>query len=188
MSSAQSSDLDATIATQTETVDLDESMQELGSADNDEGSGMRLDAVVAGSSVGEDGAGSEVSGNADLDETIPYGMDHVGDEELTNEDIVVSDAVFPGSTVSEDGTGGASVSNTDLDDTIPYGWGETTEARIEGKMTRDLSVGTDSRAESYWMVENEDWGLSQLFQEVKKTRPGRNVVKPARFRQSSHHI
>ena len=37
MPSAQSSDLDATIATRTEIVDLDESMQNLGSADNDEG-------------------------------------------------------------------------------------------------------------------------------------------------------
>ena len=76
-------------------------------------------------------------------------MDHVGDEELTDDDLVVSDVVFPGLRVSEDRTGGASVANTDLDDTISYGWGDITEAWTEGKMARDLSVGTDSRAESY---------------------------------------
>ena len=53
VSGAQSSDLDATIATQTETVDSDESMHELGSADNDETSGMRSEAAAAGWSVGE---------------------------------------------------------------------------------------------------------------------------------------
>ena len=109
-----------------------------------------------------------MSANADIEETIPYGMDHVGNEELIDDILVVSDPVFPGLTVSDDGTGGASVSKTDLDDTIAYGWGDTTEAWTEGKMTRDLSVGTDSRAESNLMVENEDLGLRQLFQEVKK--------------------
>ena len=152
VSGAQSSDLDASIAIQTKTVDLDDSMHNLGSADTDAVSGMCLDAVVAGSPVREDGAGSDMTGNAYIEETIPYGMDHVGNEELTDDILVVSDAVFPGLTVSDDGTGGASVSNTDLDDTIAYGWGDTTEAWTEGKMTRDLSVGTDSRAESYLAI------------------------------------
>ena len=118
----------------------------------------------------------------DLDEAMPYGVDHAGDEELTNGDPVVSDAVFPDSTVGEDGTGGASISNTDLDDNISYGGGGPTETMTERKMTRDLSVGRDSRVECYWMVENEDWGLSQLFKEFPKTRSGRNFVKLARFR------
>ena len=181
VSGAQSSDLDATIATQTETVDSDESMQELGSADNDEASGMRSETVAAGSSVREDEAGSEVADNADLDETMPYGVDHAGDEELTNADPVVSAVVFPGLTVSEDGTGGASISNTDLDDTIPYSGGDHTGTMTESKMARDLFMGRDSRAECYWMVENEDWGLSQLFKEFPKTRSGCNVIKPSRF-------
>ena len=74
----------------------------------------------------------------------------------------------------------------DLDETIPYGWDQDADldATIPYGWGPDPVTASSLAAESdelHW-TDLEEWGLPELFKEVKTTRSGRPVRTPFRFR------
>ena len=116
--------------------------------------------------VEEDGSSAERR-NSDLNTTMPYGIE----DDQPNSDL---DVTIPYSH-------GEVQQNSDLDSTIPYGIGEDQDP--EEQASRVLSEGEDGLPEPHLWMQEEEWGLHNLFPEGQPTtRAGRTRRMPAYLR------